>query len=170
MAHSHNCFIRGLNSIILQAPCIVDSSSPAYIEGDVQDLLFFTGTWVKTVEWHHHTEETCMFPLIEKMAQQPGLLEGPRHQHDEFTPGMNRLLAYCEATKPEMYRWEGEGGMKEIIDGFTEPLMNHLREEIDSILALKKFDSDELLKCWREAEKVAKGTGKIGMLVRSHPS
>ena len=168
MAHSHNCFIRALNSIIQQAPQIADASSPNYNENDVRDLLLFASSWVKTVEWHHHTEETCIFPLVSKLADTPYFFLGSKSQHDEFTPGLDKLLAYSQVTLPEAYRWDGQGGMKEIIDGFSEPLMRHLNEEIDILLTLKTVDSEELTKCWREAEKVAKGTGKIGMLVSPH--
>ena len=165
MAHSHNCFIRSLNSIIQQAPQIADGGSDRYNEKDVRDLFFFAESWVKTVEWHHHTEETCIFPLVSKLAGDPDLFTSSKTQHDEFTPGLDRLLAYSQVTLPQNYQWEGKDGMKEIIEGFLEPLMRHLNEEIDILLTLKTLDSEGLTKCWREAENVAKGTGKVGMLV-----
>ena len=43
MVHAHNCLLRGLNSILQQAPFIPDSSqSDLYIAEDVTDLLFYT--------------------------------------------------------------------------------------------------------------------------------
>ena len=168
MALAHNCLIRALNSILQQAPYIPDSSSPNYNENYVRDLLVYARTWAKTVEWHHHTEETCMFPLIESLAKQPDLLEGSKAQHGEFTTGLDRLLAYSEVTNLSEYRWEGPGGMKEIIDGFSESLMKHLNEEIKVFLTLDKLDSQGLRRCWNEAEEVAKGKGKIDMLASSY--
>ena len=165
MAHVHNCLIRGLNAVIQQAPYIPTSVSPAYRPQDVKDLLFYVASWVRTVEHHHHTEETTMFPAIEEFAGEPGLMEGPKHQHEEFTPGLEKLLAYAQETKPEDYRWEGGGGMKDIIDGFTEPLTRHLFDEIDVFLGVGHLDTQGLRKCWDEAEKAAQAKGNRQILV-----
>lgn len=165
MAHSHNCLLRGLNTIVLQAPYVPSSDSPAYSAQDVQDLLFYVASWVKTVNWHHHTEETCMFPEIEALTGVPGIMEGPMHQHDEFHDDLNNLLQYAQETKPEDYRWDGEGGMKSFFDRFSPSLTKHLYEEIDVFLGLKEYDSNQLRKCWDKAEELAKGKGKLNMLV-----
>lgn len=170
MAYSHNCLLRGLNAIILQAPHVPPAGSPGYSARDVRDLLFYVASWVKTVEWHHHTEETCMFPGIEAFTGQPGIMDGPKGQHEEFTPGLERLLRYAQETKPEDYRWEGPGGMKEIIDSFAPSLTKHLYEEIDVFLAFGHLDSEGLRRCWDEAEEVAKAKGKLYMLVGCLPA
>jgi hypothetical protein len=131
----------------------------------VRDLLLYVDSWVKTVEWHHHTEETIMFPGIEVFSGQPGIMEGPKSQHEVFTPGLEKLLRYAQETKPVDYRWEGEGGMKEIIDAFAPSLTEHLYEEIDVFLGMGGLDSKGLRAAWDEAEEVAKAKGKIYMLV-----
>ena len=166
MAFSHNCLLRGLNAIMLQAPHIPPSTSPTYSAQDVRDLLFYVGSWVKTVEWHHHTEETCMFPGIEEFTNEPGIMEGPKGQHEKFTHGLESLLRYAQETKPEDYRWEGADGMKSIIDQFTPSLTKHLYEEIDVFLTLGRLDSKGLRAAWDAAEEVAKAKGKFYMLVR----
>ncbi|KAL2014834.1 hypothetical protein VTN00DRAFT_2359 [Thermoascus crustaceus] len=169
MAYSHNCLLRGLNAILLQAPHVPSSGSPGYTAQDVRDLLFYVASWVKTVEWHHHTEETCMFPDIEAFTGQPGIMDGPKGQHEEFTPGLDRLLRYAQEMPPEEYRWEGPGGMKEIIDGFAPSLTKHLYEEIDVFLGMGNLDSAGLRRCWDEAEEVAKAKGKFYMLYDVFP-
>ena len=78
MAHSHNCLLRGLNAICLQAPHVPEPGQPRCSSQDVRDLLYYVAYWVKTVEWHYHTEETVMFPGIEEFAGEPGLLQGPK--------------------------------------------------------------------------------------------
>jgi hypothetical protein len=165
MAYSHNCFLRGLNAIVLQAPHVPSADDPAYSAQDVRDLLYYVASWVKMVEHHHHTEETCIFPDTEALAGKPGLMAGPKEQHDEFTPGLDRLLKYAEETQPEDYRWEGEGGMKSIIDGFAPSLTKHLYEEIDVVLGLRDLDSQGLRACWDRGEEKAKAAGKIDLLV-----
>ncbi|KAI9705374.1 MAG: hypothetical protein M1820_005204 [Bogoriella megaspora] len=169
MAYSHNCLLRGLNAIILQAPHVPSSESPDYSERDVRDLLYYVASWVKTVEWHHHTEETIMFPGIEEFAQEPGLLQGPKSQHEEFTPGLENLLRYSLSTRPQDYKWDGVGGMKEIIDSFKLSLTTHLYQEIPVFLELRRLESDGLRKCWDVAEEVAKAKGKIYMLYDVFP-
>lgn len=164
MAYSHNCLLRGLNSIMLQAPAITESGQSGYKSEDVQDLLFFVESWVKTVDHHHHTEETTMFPMIEEMAGSPGLLSGPQHQHEEFHDGLESLGQYAAKTQgsPADYKWET---MKKIIDGFAPSLTQHLYEEIDVFLSFDRLDSAGLRVCWDKAEEVAKANGKIAFLV-----
>ena len=164
MAYSHNCLLRGLNAIVLQAPHVPSSQQPGYKAQDVKDLLFFIESWVKTVDHHHHTEETVMFPEIEKMAGQPGLLSGPQHQHEEFHDGLMQLRDSSAALQktPQDWTWEST---KATIDSFAPALLNHLNEEIDVFLAMDKLDSAGLRQCWDKAETAAKAAGKISFLV-----
>jgi len=164
MAHSHNCLLRSLNALVLQTPCIPDSTLPGYNPVDVSDLLFYASAWAKMVDHHHHTEETCMFPLIEELANEPGLLSHARDQHAGFHDGLERLREYADEMRkePERYRTEALMG---IVKGFEGSLVEHLREEIGEILALERLDSAGLMKCWKQAEEVAKAKGKIAYLV-----
>lgn len=169
MAHAHNVIIRGLNSIIQQGPYVPCASEKAYRASDVKDFLFYVHSWVKMVNHHHWVEETFIFPEMEKFSGRPGLMDDPRHQHELFHPGLERLLGYSSATTPEEYLWKD--GMKEIIDLFSKELTDHLYAEIDVLLKLSDLDSVGLQKTWDEAENIAKQTGNIGMLVSSirHP-
>ncbi|RYO87412.1 hypothetical protein DL766_005457 [Monosporascus sp. MC13-8B] len=162
MASAHNVIIRGLNAIIQQAPYVPTFSDEGYKASDVKDLLFYVHSWVKMVNHHHWVEESFIFPEMEKFSGRPGLMDDPRHQHELFHSGMERLLGYCSATKPEEYCWED--GMKDIIDSFSKELTDHLYAEIDVLLELKDLDSLGLKKTWDQAENVAKQTGNIGML------
>ena len=165
MAHSHNCLIRGLNAILQQGPHIPSSSQPEYNAQDVKDLLFYVEAWTKTVEHHHHTEETNLFPGIEKLAGIPGLMSGPIHQHEAFHSGLVELQEFAVRMKERVdeYQWSE---MKSIIDRFAPALYEHLTEEIAVILSLEKScDSEGLKAVWAEAERVAKANGNLGMLV-----
>lgn len=166
MAHAHNCLLRGLNSIVLQAPHVPDASKPDYNARDVKDLLKYTEAWVSTVDHHHHTEETCTFPMMAELAKEPDLMKTSQHQHAEFHSGLEKLGVYARTTRLGEYRWDGPAGMKEIIDSFAEIMVHHLHDEIDVLLSLIRLDSHELKKCFDETERVAKAQGNIGMLVR----
>lgn len=93
-------------------------------------------------------------------------MQRPQDEHKLFHSGIERLLAYSSDTKPEEHRWEGAGGMKEIIDSFSKPLNDHLYAEIDVFLGLKNLESVGLRKRWDEGEEIAKRSGSIGMMVR----
>lgn len=113
MTHTHNVLIRGLNAIIQQAPYIQSE--------DVKDLLRYASNWVKMVDHHHSSEESFIFPEIEKFTK-AGFMHDPQHQHTLFHDGLERLLAYTKATtlQPQEYHWDGPGGMKEILDSFSK--------------------------------------------------
>ena len=168
MSHVHNTLIRGLNAILQQAPHVPDASTPAtYNPKDVTDLLFYVRCWCEMVNHHHGVEEAFIFPEFEKFAGQPGLMEDPRHQHSLFHDGMERLLAYAKATKPDEYRWisQGGNGMKDIIDSFSKALTDHLYAEIEVLLGLGHLDSAGLRETWDKAEKIAQANGNLGLLV-----
>lgn len=166
MADAHNAQLRGLNSIIQQAPHVPEFSSPDFCAQDVRDLLFYVATWVKAMEHHHHMEETVVFPGVDALAGQPGFMDGPRDQHAEFNGGLHELLEYAQGTNAEAYCWEGEGGMKRVIDGFAPSLTSHLYGEIDVMLGLQsRLDSVALRKCWDEGIEVVKKGSGLAILV-----
>ncbi|OTB00831.1 hypothetical protein M426DRAFT_266840 [Hypoxylon sp. CI-4A] len=169
MAHAHNVIIRGLNAIIQQAPHVPTSTDKNYKANDVRDLLFYVKSWTKMVEHHHWVEESFIFPEIERFSGKPGLCDDPRHQHELFHGGLEKLLSYATTTKPDDYSWKGQGGMKEIIDSFSRPLTDHLYTEIDVCLSMKALDSVGLKKTWDQGEVLAKQTGNIGMLYDVFP-
>lgn len=165
MAYVHNVIIRGLNAIVQQGPYVEISSNPGYSQKDVEDFFFYVSSWVKMVNHHHWTEESFIFPEIEKFSGKPGLMNDPKHQHELFHSGLERLLAYTQATKPQSYRWDEPGGMKEIVDSFSKHLMDHLYAEVDMFLAMDKLDSAGLMKIWEYGEAIAKKASNFGMLV-----
>ncbi|KUI73174.1 hypothetical protein VM1G_09146 [Cytospora mali] len=166
MTHVHNVLIRGLNAIIQQAPYVKTHTDPAYNKEDVRDLLLYVSCWVKMVEHHHWTEESFIFPEIERFSGKPGSMDDPRHQHELFHGGLEQLLAYANSTKPQSYSWGGPGGMKEIVDSFSKELMDHLYAEIEVFLTMKDLDSAGLKKTWDKGETIAKKHGSLSRRVQ----
>lgn len=146
--------IRGLNSILRQAPYIADSSSLAYNPVDVSDLLFYTRAWCNSLNHHHDTEESTFFPLVEKVTGVTGLMDDLEVEHEEFHDGLMALKDYVETAlqKPDCYRWTT---MRRMIYSFSPALVDHLHGEIDFLLGLEKFGNEGLKKAWVETEKVA---------------
>lgn len=145
--------IRGLNSILRQAPYVADASSPAYNPRDVSDLLFYTRTWCRTVTRHHVMEESTFFPLVEEATGIPGLMDDLEVEHEEFFDGLITLQNYVTkvSSKPDTYRW---AKMRIMIQSFSPALVSHLHSEIDFLLGIEKFGTEVLNNAWLETEKV----------------
>ena len=85
-------------------------------------------------------------------------------QHRAFHSGLLKLREYCSITSPEDYSSEA---LKKMIDGFAPMLQQHLSEEADALLGLKKYDDQGLRKVWKAAETKARaksratGAGKV---------
>lgn len=155
MASVHNMILRGLNSILRQAQYVPDASKPRkYVPKGVQDLLIYVHAWAKTLEHHHDTEENIFFPLVEEETGIVGLMDDLEVEHEEFHDGLIALRNYLARVieTPRDYRWKT---MRTIINGFAPALTNHLYAEIDFLLAMEKFNSDGLRRCWDETEKAA---------------
>lgn len=156
--------LRGLNSILRQAPHVPDASRPGYIARDVEDLLFYVQAWAKTLEHHHNVEELTFFPAVEEVTGIVGLMDDLEVEHEEFYDGLIALKEYVERLtgKPNEYRW---ATMRLMINSFAPALTNHLYAEIDFLLAMEKFDSEGLERCWQAAAKMAAKVDDTGILV-----
>ena len=146
MTHVHNVIIRGVNSIYLQAPNVRNPS-------DIKDFLHFVTLWGNFVDRHHETEEESIFPDLEIFTEQKDLMQHSVEQHHAFHSGLQQLKDYASSTAPEHY---SSDKLKSIIDDFGPTLQEHLIEEIDALLALRKYDSEGLMKVWKISEAKAR--------------
>jgi hypothetical protein len=135
MAMAHNMFMRGLNSIYLQAPHVAKKDDAAFVR--------WTLLWCKSIGIHHHNEEHDFFPAIEKMTGQPHIMDGNIEQHHAFHPGLEELERYCNECVGDMSKFEGKR-IVEIIDSFGPVLREHLHAEIDTLLSLEKFGDQKM--------------------------
>ncbi|KAF1998945.1 hypothetical protein P154DRAFT_494699 [Amniculicola lignicola CBS 123094] len=155
MAFAHNCMLRGLNAIYLQAPHI----PPA----DVPDFLFFIKSWGEWIAHHHHMEETMMFPGFESIeGVAKGSLQGNVDQHHAFSGGLEAITAY--ATKTPAVEYSGIR-VKGLCDAFGDALSEHLADEISTLLAMDTVPhntsaASQLLAKYRESEAHARKQDK----------
>ena len=80
----------------------------------------------------------------------PGLMAENLDQHRAFHDGMLAFKAYCTTTTAETY---DSKKLLDILDSFCLVLQEHLTEEIDTLLALEKFDAKQLEAEWAEMER-----------------
>ena len=89
MALAHNIIIRGLNSVYVQAP---------YVKvADQQAFLLYARNLFRMLAIHHDSEEETIFPAVERMAGEPGVMAANVAQKQAFHGGIDALLAYIGA-------------------------------------------------------------------------
>lgn len=162
MAMVHNMAIRGLNSIYLQAPYVAAPDSRSFAR--------YMLAWHALLHVHHSGEEAHFFPAVEAMSGEAGAMEANVAQHRAFHDGLDGFRAYAEACAAGREEFDG-GKVVGIIDGFGEVLAAHLREEIDTLLGLRRFGPEKMA----ELEKKFGEDGEKSMVSipdhsRSHPA
>jgi hypothetical protein len=149
MANVHNMLIRCLNSICLQSPYVKE-------EADIQDLLQYSLFWEKWLHGHHDGEENVFFPEVEKVTGQKGIMDRNVEQHHAFLPGIEAWTQNISACmKKEESQKFNAAHFKRLMDGFAPQLVQHLAEEIPTLLALDKYDIEGVKKAWHMFDKHA---------------
>lgn len=134
MVLAHDVFIRGLNSMARQAPMVTEPQ-------DVEDFMLYAKTWIKCLHGHHALEEEVTFPLIEAETGVDGIMEANIVQHEAFGPGLDAFSEYVKAVLGKTTAYDGHKFVK-LIAGFATLLTTHLRDEINTILSLERYDID----------------------------
>ncbi|KAK1058244.1 hypothetical protein LTR74_013530 [Friedmanniomyces endolithicus] len=159
MALAHNGILRGLNSIYLQAPYMPRDGS-----NDVKDFLTYCSCWCESMHHHHEAEEGEFFPNIERISGVEGLMSRNVEQHRAFTPGFDEFQTYAKTCAVKDY--DGQK-VRNLIDSFAEPLTKHLHEEIDTLRALDKYDSESVRQAYQRLEKILMATDNVQPAARS---
>lgn len=157
MALAHNGMIRGLNSIYLQAPLLPSSDRTI-----IHDFLIYCQCWSESMHHHHDMEEASFFPAIERISGSPGLMERNVEQHRAFTPGFEAFQEYAKTCNTEQY--DGRQ-LKRLVEAFAEPLVAHLRDEIETLKALNVYDSARVRQAYKQFEKLLMDTDNVSYCV-----
>ena len=139
MANAHNVLIRGLNAFYNQAPFV-------HIPSDVSDLMLYIAAWADTVHHHHHLEETLFFPDVEAAANEAGQAFDVRvnlEQHHDFDFKMADMVEWVKSVSDAKVTYDSEQ-LKKMIDGFAPILVQHLHDEINTLLVLEQCDGEKL--------------------------
>ncbi|KAH6651687.1 hypothetical protein BKA67DRAFT_660478 [Truncatella angustata] len=135
MALAHNVLIRGLNSIYHQAQ---------YVRAeDQRDFVGYAKNFVTVLTVHHDCEEESFFLAVEKMTGEVGVMERNAEQHQVFHGGLDSLQNYLTLVANGAEVYDGDIIVR-IIDGFGTPLSEHLSEEVQSLVELKRFGPERM--------------------------
>lgn len=146
MAQIHNTIIRALNASWNHAPLVQPDTQEA------SDFLLFNQQLFNTLDHHHHVEDDYMFPAIEKLLDRPCAMEENTKGHDSFAEGLAIFQKYVFVTKSSEYNGVT---LRHIIESFAPALIQHLHDEIPTLVNLHVLDSKELMKVWKHAEHIA---------------
>ena len=80
----HNALLRGLNSIVIQAPNIQAA--------DYKDFIGYSFCWYSAIHEHHTSEEDQFFPEIEASVGEKSLLDGNIQQHSKHNSSIDIFL------------------------------------------------------------------------------
>lgn len=156
MALAHNGIMRGLNSIYLQAPHI-----PRDDLTTIRDFLTYCQCWCESMHHHHDSEEEIFFPSIEQISGVQGLMEQNVEQHRAFTPGFERFQKYAQTCLPKDYHG---GKLRNLIEDFAGPLTQHLRDEVETLRGLDKYDSVRIRQAYQRFEKALMATDNVRLM------
>ncbi len=135
MVQVHNVIGRALNSIYLQAPHIIPD--------DEKNFVKYMQCWYIMVHVHHTGEETMFFPAVEEMTGVKDIMEPNISQHHAFHGGLDRFKEYVDAVLAGKEKYDG-AKVVEIIDSFGSVLMQHLNDEIPTLLGLRQFGEEKM--------------------------
>jgi hemerythrin superfamily protein len=122
--------IRGMNSIYLQAPHIK--------KADEKTFLNYMEQWYVLMHAHHSSEEAEIFPIIEDVAGEKGIMDANVQQHHIFEPGVAKLHNYIQDCLADKVAFDG-AKIQANIDEFGKVLTQHLTDEIATLLTLRKY-------------------------------
>lgn len=146
MAQIHNTLIRAVNASYNHAIHVEAGTVTA------SDFLLYNQIIFKFIDHHHHTEDDFLFPELERMLQRPGAMEENTEGHHSFETGLKEFEKYVFTTRPADF----DGfTLRGIIESFAPMLIQHLHDEIPTLVALHTLNSKQLKSVWEQAGKIA---------------
>lgn len=130
MACVHNMIIRGLNSIVLQAPHVQAADVPSFVGYAIQ--------WYRLLHVHHTSEETDFFVSVERMTGQKGVMDDNVEQHAAFSEGIEAFKRYLDVCAKRPGEFDGHKIVR-MLDEIGHPLVLHLTDEVPTLLYLRRF-------------------------------
>lgn len=135
MALVHNMVFRALNAIVLQAPHI----TPA----DALSFAHYMHQWYRLIHAHHEGEESFVFPAIERLCGEEGIMAVNVEQHRTFEEGIADFGKYALECIADPKRYDGQKVLR-IVDSFGDALRIHMNDEIPTLLALERFGDEKM--------------------------
>jgi hemerythrin-like domain-containing protein len=134
MAQIHNVMVRGLNSMLIQAPFI---STPT----DTRDFIDYALSFCVLIHEHHNTEEVLLFPLIEDCTGVPGIMDKNVVQHEAFVPKLHDFKNYLTQIKLSVRKYDPKKFVA-LLNSFAGLMAEHLMDEVKILEEMEKYAID----------------------------
>jgi hemerythrin-like domain-containing protein len=159
MCLAHNAMIRNLNAIYLQCENVNEPQDQA-------DFIIFCQAAIEVIHTHHQMEEENFFPQVAEYTGENNIMEGNIEQHRAFDRGLQVFEQYIYKLKPEDY--DGKE-LKRLLEGFSGVLVEHLSDEIQTLLALEKYGGEKLGVVFKNFNDKVMGSVKDKVSVQRAP-
>lgn len=147
MAAIHNTMIRALNASYNHAPSVTADTPRC------KDFLHFNQVLCTMLDHHHETEDNFLFPAWEEMMGRSGGMEENVKGHEAFMEGFHAFQKYV--SDPASVSHFDAIKHRENIEWFAPELIQHLHNEIPTILSLYTHEDSAMKKIWEQADKMA---------------
>ncbi|KAH7381501.1 hypothetical protein DE146DRAFT_670756 [Phaeosphaeria sp. MPI-PUGE-AT-0046c] len=127
MALAHNVIIRGLNSIYKQAEFVRVEDYPGFVA--------YAYCWYEFLQAHHDLEEESLFPALERLTGEKGLMDSNVAEHRLFHTALAAYAEYLGPLRDTPHDFSASIVIK-LIDALAPPLLSHLSSEIPTLLGL----------------------------------
>ncbi|KAF9049659.1 hypothetical protein BDZ89DRAFT_1089010 [Hymenopellis radicata] len=150
MAITHNCYLRALNSVWINAPKVHP--------GDELSFVGYCLVLTQAVHEHHDMEEEAVFPVLQEKLDMKSNID----EHAAFLPAMMDFNNYCRKVQAGMEPYDGTK-MREMLRAFGDGLAQHLLDEIPTITPDKmhQFDKPALDALIQDVKKHVKASSPL---------
>lgn len=107
----------------------------------------------KLLNHHHEVEDDFLFPELEKLLGRPGAMEENTKGHETFMQAFHDFQAYISDSET-VNRFDG-AKWRGLMESFAPDLIQHLHDEIPTLLSLHVLEPKALTKVWAQAHKMA---------------
>jgi len=161
MAQVHNVMIRGLNSMLIQAPFI---STPA----DIKDFVDYALSFCVLIGEHHNTEEVLVFPLIDDATGVPGIMDKNVVQHEAFIPKLHDFKIYLSQIKLGVRKYD-EKKFVTLLNSFAGLMVEHLIDEVRLFEEIEKYTIDWKMINGRTVKHAVETADKVSVCFYVYP-
>jgi hypothetical protein len=123
-------FLRTFNALHVQAPYVKPADHFAFMS--------LAACLLKAIHHHHEGEEQHIFPGIERLSGQTGIMEANVAQHRAFDKTFEALQVYVDDFLAKKQEYDG-AKLRKLLDEFGPVFREHLADEIETLEALREY-------------------------------
>lgn len=150
MANLHNGLFSMLRSAYYEAnrcSAAIDEQATSNAKSIYNGTFLIVMQLCEQLDVHHSIEENYVFPQLNRYAGKP-IMASEVEQHKQIHSALNKLLSFATTQHyaTDMPNKENLIKLIRLLDDMAEPLSQHMRDEIDTILTLQDYMAPHLVR------------------------